>query len=430
MDEIMRAALHLDPTIPITKPFSLSTSFYPEFKHYSPTNLQRPSPFMYKNNTYFSDKKLGEGAYGITWLFKSPAGKKVVVKIEKPNEQGLYNLGPDFENEALINKIMYSVGDFSGDRNQYSKPHFIILDFIPGFDIISLLSKRGENLNPSLLLRIWVLLAIAFHQLHQAGFLHCDAHCKNILVSPGIDIVFLIDFGLSKRLGELRTDCNRSPKEHMFSPHLPPENFQGKDTNPIYSHTSQDAYSLGYHLNKFIFHARLITRNRPLKQIADALMDKTARKRMSIPAAISDVISLCFFSPIQPLSHYLLWLTVIFNLLHCRLALLQRSSVENRETNELLRLVLALPQLNDKQKAPDECLCYAKILLAINSDAPLTITLAKNITAAFFNQNTTTERRPAIVADSGIGATLFRNNPININRLRENQVNPNPAHWR
>lgn len=301
----MRPANHyLDATHPLTT--------YPIFANYNLLTNTNPTPFYLNGDTYFCARKLGSGVYGSVWLFKGgKTGKSLALKCESRRPTGLNNT--PLEMEASVHSALYGFGHVSANKR------YLLTDYFEGSSGNDFLLTSRKT--PALILRIWILIAAAFKNLHEAGFVHCDGHLENIIVAQNLQEVFLIDFGFSCTQGQLRKDCDLLPKEAKKSRHLPPENFKGhrpRAEQLILASAAQDAYSVGWHLLVFVDHYRqsapdLFTPVRELRDVANQLMATDPLKRISIQQAISFVITSSFPEKIYSKPEKILMWTLFAN---------------------------------------------------------------------------------------------------------------------
>src|SRR5690606_16662512 len=105
--------------------------------------------------------------------------------IKKPGEAGI---GQELNHPYIVKTL--------GSGTTTDNRQFIILEFLEGAGLNSLLMSRSASLDGK---RIFLLrtMAQALAAVHKAGFIHRDVCPRNFMVSPELDRVTLIDFGLT-----------------------------------------------------------------------------------------------------------------------------------------------------------------------------------------------------------------------------------------
>lgn len=270
-----------------------STQKYPE-----ETRKRGGSYCVYDNKIFLRKAQLGKGSSGEVYALemekkqegeekKENAEKKetvtFVVKKELPNTEEtpkpLFSHGADMAAEAAINKALYGVGAFSGDRQEVKHPHYILMKRANG----TLL----ENYTPSSLmefLKLYMAILKAYEQLHKDHkILHIDIKSTNIFVDfrDGQYRISIIDFNCSRSIGEMTSfDINETD-------HIAPELAKQTVTAP-----SQDVYSLGWTLKYLRRQQWFKTFScfpfvlEWIKEIEVKMMEKDASKRFSLVEAI------------------------------------------------------------------------------------------------------------------------------------------------
>ena len=127
--------------------------------------------------------------------------------------------------------------------------HYLVMDFIPGDDLATLMQQRGREPFPTDQVLRWaddLLCALDYLHTRQPSIIHRDIKPLNIKLTDDDQIV-LLDFGLAK--GRVPQASHSSGKKSLqgFTPHYAPvEQITGKGTD-----ARSDIYSLAatlYHL--------------------------------------------------------------------------------------------------------------------------------------------------------------------------------------
>ncbi|HTQ40810.1 MAG TPA: serine/threonine-protein kinase [Pirellulales bacterium] len=102
----------------------------------------------------------------------------------------------------------------------YDNKQFIVLEFLEGVGLNSLLISRSVQLDGRRL-DIIRKMAEAVGAVHKAGFIHRDICPRNFMVSPQFDRVTLIDFGLTlPAKPEFMQPGNRTGTPNYMSPEI------------------------------------------------------------------------------------------------------------------------------------------------------------------------------------------------------------------
>ncbi len=107
-----------------------------------------------------------------------------------------------------------------GQGTSYDGKQFIVLEFLEGVGLNSLLVGRSKNLDGRRL-DIIRKMADAVGAVHKAGYIHRDICPRNFMVSPEFDKVTLIDFGLTlPAKPEFMQPGNRTGTPNYMSPEI------------------------------------------------------------------------------------------------------------------------------------------------------------------------------------------------------------------
>ncbi|HEY2826126.1 MAG TPA: serine/threonine-protein kinase [Pirellulales bacterium] len=107
-----------------------------------------------------------------------------------------------------------------GHGTSYENKQFIVLEFLDGAGLNSILMSRSPHLDGRRLDLIRKM-AEAVAAVHKAGFIHRDICPRNFMVSPQFDRVTLIDFGLTlPAKPEFMQPGNRTGTPNYMSPEI------------------------------------------------------------------------------------------------------------------------------------------------------------------------------------------------------------------
>lgn len=144
---------------------------------------------------------IAKGAFGEVYkVNKTSENKefalKVLNKAQIVSENSVRQVKEEARIQAAVGHHSFIAGAVS--RWQTKKRLYILLEYIPGGELLALLDKY-EKL-PEELVKIFVAeIAIAIDFLHNAGVIYRDLKPENILLDTDLHIQ-LVDFGLSKWL--------------------------------------------------------------------------------------------------------------------------------------------------------------------------------------------------------------------------------------
>ena len=130
-------------------------------------------------------------------------------ELNKPSEA---EIGQMLSHPYIVKTLSFGV---STDNRQY-----IVLEYLEGAGLNSLLMSRSTALNGKRLFLIRTM-AEAVDAVHKAGFIHRDVCPRNFMVSPKLDRVTLIDFGLTlPAKPEFMQPGNRTGTPNYMAPEI------------------------------------------------------------------------------------------------------------------------------------------------------------------------------------------------------------------
>jgi eukaryotic-like serine/threonine-protein kinase len=191
------------------------------------------------NNRYQIEGRIGSG--GMAEVYRARdlmLERTVAVKLLREDFSQDPAFRERFRQEAkaaanLSHPNIVTIHDFGFDDQQV----FIIMEYIPGTDLKTILDSRGKlNIEEALKLIIQACAGIGY--AHRAGLVHCDVKPHNMIVTPDHRLK-VTDFGIARALASIHAqEVNNvvwgSPQ--YFSP----EQASGRPPSP-----ASDVYGLG-----------------------------------------------------------------------------------------------------------------------------------------------------------------------------------------
>ena len=209
----------------------------------------RPSRGHLQPGTEFAGYRieavLGRGGMSVVYLAEHLAlGRKVALKLLAPQMADDDRFRERFVRESRVAAGMehsnivpiYEAGEAEGIL-------FIAMRYVPGTDLGKLIRREG-TLEPERALWIVREVASALDAAHARGLVHRDVKPGNILVVPGEgsegrDLVYLSDFGLTKRLESGTGGLTQTGQFVGTVDYVAPEQIEGRRVD-----ARTDAYSL------------------------------------------------------------------------------------------------------------------------------------------------------------------------------------------
>lgn len=191
------------------------------------------------NQRYQLTDCLGEGGMALVYSgIDLMLERQIAVKILRSDLACDQKFLERFRMEAkaaanLMHPNIITVYDFGTDDDRL----FIVMEYMPGMDLKTLIKQRGRfSIEDGLYLIIQACAGIGY--AHRAGLIHCDIKPQNLLVSPDQRLK-VTDFGIARALSTINPDEHQH--EVWGSPqYFSPEQAAGKAPSP-----ASDVYSLG-----------------------------------------------------------------------------------------------------------------------------------------------------------------------------------------
>ncbi len=191
------------------------------------------------NDRYQLLEELGKGGMAFVYRARDLMLERYVgVKILRED----YSRDPAFQErfrqEAraaanLTHPNIVTVHDFGLDAGKL----FIVMEYVPGTDLKTLLQQRGR-FTPEEALPLVIQACAGIGYAHRAGLVHCDVKPQNMLVTPDQRLK-VADFGIARALASIRPD-EQSDVVWGSPQYFSPEQASGAAPSP-----ASDVYSLG-----------------------------------------------------------------------------------------------------------------------------------------------------------------------------------------
>jgi serine/threonine-protein kinase len=178
----------------------------------------------------------------------------------------------------LTHGNIVTVHDFGFDDDRL----FIVMEYVPGTDMNSLLKTNGKYSIPegiSLLVQACKGLGYA----HRAGLVHCDIKPHNFLVTPD-GRVKVTDFGIARALASIKPD-EKSDLVWGSPQFFAPEQAAGKAPSP-----ASDVYSLGVIMYQ-MFTGQLPFLTKSSKELAKQHQHEMPQSPKELNADIPDALN-------------------------------------------------------------------------------------------------------------------------------------------
>ena len=191
------------------------------------------------NQRYRLEERLGAGGMAMVYRARDQTLERdVAVKIlrEKFSQDPAFR--ERFRHEAkaaanLSHPNIVTVHDFGFDEGRL----FIVMEYIPGIDLKTILLQRGKfAVKESLKLMIQACAGVGY--AHRAGLVHCDIKSQNFILTSD-NRLKVTDFGIARALASISPD-EKTDVVWGSPQYFSPEQASGYPPSP-----ASDVYSLG-----------------------------------------------------------------------------------------------------------------------------------------------------------------------------------------
>jgi serine/threonine-protein kinase len=167
-------------------------------------NTWRDFPYLegtILNERYRVGKMIGQGSFGTTYqcIDSYHPEKKLLLKHNRVSKGDCALTYLSVESEILKQKYSTQIPGWH-DEFVYKGKHFLVVDFIEGttLDILVFEERRAFSEQQVIFLAMQLLSVIA--KVHAMKWVHLDVRLPNVIFQE--DRIFLIDFGLARRIGD------------------------------------------------------------------------------------------------------------------------------------------------------------------------------------------------------------------------------------
>jgi serine/threonine-protein kinase len=239
------------------------------------------------NNRYRLEERLGSG--GMAEVIRATdltLERTVAIKILRRDYSQSPEFRTRFHQEAkaaanLSHPNIVTVHDFGFSANQL----FIVMEYVPGEDLKTLLKKQTRFTIPEAIELISQACA-GLGYAHRAGLVHCDVKPQNMLVTPDRRLK-VVDFGIARALASI------SPDEQNDVVWGSPQYFSPEQAAGIAPSPASDVYSLGVIFYEMLAGRLPFTANTPqdlARMHREALPPSPRRFNPYIPVALEQII--------------------------------------------------------------------------------------------------------------------------------------------
>jgi serine/threonine-protein kinase len=191
------------------------------------------------NERYKLETRLGSGGMSMVYRAQDLMLERVVaIKVLREDYSQNVNFRSRFHQEAkaaanLSHPNIVPVHDFGYFSNQL----FIVMEYVTGTDLKSLMRQRGI-FNTQEAIDLITQACSGLGYAHRAGLVHCDVKPQNMLVTPDKRLK-VVDFGIARALATISPD-EQSEVVWGSPQYFSPEQAAGSAPSP-----ASDVYSLG-----------------------------------------------------------------------------------------------------------------------------------------------------------------------------------------
>lgn len=191
------------------------------------------------NNRYQLEGRIGSGGMAEVYRARDQMLERTVaIKLLREDFSQDSAFRERFRQEAkaaanLSHPNIVTVHDFGFDEKQI----FIVMEYIPGTDLKTILENRGSlGIDETLSLIIQACAGIGY--AHRVGLIHCDVKPHNMIVTPDQRLK-VTDFGIARALASIH------PQEVNHTVWGSPQYFSPEQAAGLPPSPASDVYGLG-----------------------------------------------------------------------------------------------------------------------------------------------------------------------------------------
>ncbi|MBP2049720.1 putative Ser/Thr protein kinase [Streptomyces griseochromogenes] len=148
------------------------------------------------------ERRLGAGGMGVVYLARSPAGRRVALKVIRPEYADEPHFRARFRHEvAAARKVSGAFTASVVDADPDGDPPWLATQYVVGDSLDARVRSRGP-LPVADVVRLAGQLAEALRDIHRQGIVHRDLKPANVLLAA--DGVRVIDFGIARSVTRSR----------------------------------------------------------------------------------------------------------------------------------------------------------------------------------------------------------------------------------
>ena len=191
------------------------------------------------NNRYQIEARIGSGGMAEVYRARDlTLERSVAIKLLKEDFSTESSFRERFRQEAkaaanLSHPNIVTIHDFGFDDKQI----FIVMEYVPGTDLKTILERRGSlSVEEALPLIIQACAGVGY--AHRAGLVHCDVKPQNMIVTPDQRLK-VTDFGIARALASIH------PQEVNHVVWGSPQYFSPEQAAGLPPTPASDVYGLG-----------------------------------------------------------------------------------------------------------------------------------------------------------------------------------------
>jgi serine/threonine protein kinase len=191
------------------------------------------------NERYQLEERRGSGGMAMVYRARDlMLERTVAIKLLRADFSSDPDFRERFRQEAkaaanLSHPNIVTVHDFGLDEERL----FIVMEYVPGTDLKSIIKKRGA-IPADEAVELIVQACAGIGYAHRAGLVHCDVKPQNMLVTPDKRLK-VVDFGIARALASIVPD-EKTDVVWGSPQYFSPEQATGMAPSP-----ASDVYSLG-----------------------------------------------------------------------------------------------------------------------------------------------------------------------------------------